>query len=79
MTIKNLLSALIIALWLCFTTWGFALWATGAKLDYRDSLGSGFIALRFAPQAGISYQWSYRSQSAWFWTPEGNWRLFPLE
>ena len=78
MNIKDFFIALIIALILSALTW-FALWYTGAKFDYRSDADTGFVALRIAPETGISYQWSKRGYSVWFWTPDSNTRLLPVE
>jgi hypothetical protein len=51
------------------TLWLFVLWQTGARLDYRQDQYGGFVALRLAPQAGVSWQWSAQGQSVWVWTP----------
>ena len=37
---------------LCIVSWITVLYLTGAEFDYQNDTGSGFIALRLAPQAG---------------------------
>jgi len=36
--------------------WSFAFWCTGVKFEYQADETSGFLALRLAPDAGLSYQ-----------------------
>ena len=79
LTIKQCLAFMIICQLTCIVIWVFSLWVIGAKLDYRSDAQSSFIALRLAPQTGISFQWSDRGQSIWFWTPEENRRLWISE
>lgn len=68
-----------VGLMVCFLIWLFALWYTGAWLDYRNDVDGGLLALRLAPQTGISVQWSNNGQSVWFWRGEENRRLWPSE
>lgn len=74
-----MLAILGMALALCIVSWFFALWLTGAKVDYRTDANSGLIALSLAPEAGLSFQWSEQGYSAWAWSPNGNRRLWPEE
>jgi hypothetical protein len=74
---KKYLVSLSIAIGLCVLTWAVALWVTGARIDLRTEVGSGFIALRFSRMAGVSIQWSEQGYSTWLWTPESNRRLWP--
>lgn len=62
---------------ICLDTWLGALWYTGARIDHRADQAGGFVALRLAPEAGISYQWSRTGKSVWFWRPGENLRLWP--
>jgi hypothetical protein len=77
--IKDYLAVIAIAFGLCVTTWGMALWLTGAKVHYRNYADSGLIALHLTQEAGVSIQWSEQGYSAWIWTPESNRRWWPGE
>jgi hypothetical protein len=79
MTLKHIIAILTASFLICVLTWLGALYLTGAQIDYRSDAGSGFIALRLAPEAGLSYQWSTTGQSVWFWRPDRNRRLWPVE
>lgn len=74
--IKQLAAMLAISLVFMLTVWGWALWYTGARLDYRPDKNGALTALRLAPQAGLSYQWSSQGASIWLWTPDMNTRLW---
>jgi hypothetical protein len=75
--IKKYLAILSIVFALCVVTWGFILWLTGARVDYRNDSDSGLVALYLAPGAGVSFQWSEQGYTAWVWTPESNRRVWP--
>lgn len=75
----QLLAGLAASVLLCAAIWIFALWSTGASLERWGVAGGGFIALRLAPQAGLSYQWSDHGQSIWAWRGELNRRLWASE
>lgn len=77
LTIKQLLVVLVVSIVLCISIWSFAFWYTGVKFDYRADETSGFLALRLAPDAGLSYQWSDTGQSIWYWTAARNIRVWP--
>jgi len=78
MNIKQLSIILIVSIFLCIGIWSFALWKTGATVDYRAGEDSGLVALRLALDSGLSYQWHTNSQSVWFWTPAKSVRLWPV-
>jgi hypothetical protein len=78
-SIRQLLIVAVVAFLLMCSIWIFALWDTGATLEYHNDNQSGFVALRLAPQVGLSFQWSEQGQSVWFWTPGNNRRLWPTE
>lgn len=73
---RQKLRFLVVSFTLMCAIWLFALWYTGAKLDYRDDQYGGFIALRLASQAGVSWQWSSQGSSVWVWTAEMNRRVW---
>lgn len=75
-TIKQLSLILMVSIFLCIGIWIFALWKTGATVDYRADVDSGLVALRLAPDSGVSYQWSVNGYSLWYWTPARNVRLW---
>lgn len=82
MTRRELLTwaaILAVSLTVCLVTWTWSLWVTGARFDYRSDQQGGFVALRLAPEAGISYQWSDTGRSVWFWRPGENRRVWPGE
>jgi hypothetical protein len=76
---KKYLVILGLSFVLCLIIWFFALWYTRVRLDYRTTADSGFVALRLATQAGVSFQWSEGGQSIWIWRGDDNRRLWPRE
>jgi hypothetical protein len=64
---------------LCTITWGFALWFTGARVDFRLDVDSGLVAIHLAPERGASFQCSGQGCSLWLWTPNSNRRVWSVE
>ena len=79
LSVRRLLAGLTASVLLCAAIWIFALWSTGASLERWVDAEGGFIALRLAPQAGLSYQWNDHGQSIWAWRGDLNRRLWASE